>query len=110
MRLFLPLLLLAFGLAACAQEAPRRPQHVVASASLSGPEAEAVRVLISQIPPGTAIERVALIDPEGAVYEPASFRRGTSESGPRLEGDSVIGVGVVASGSSSGPEPRSSCA
>ncbi|MEM7223493.1 MAG: hypothetical protein AAF495_10965 [Pseudomonadota bacterium] len=102
MRALLPLLTLGLLLAACTPEAPRRPLQVVASAALSGPEAEMVRVHVSQIPPGAVIESVALVGPDGARIEADDWRRASSESGPRLEGDSVLGIGVVASGSSSG--------
>ena len=107
MRGLLPVMLLALLLSACAQDEPRRPQRVVASAVLTGPEAEAVRVHVSQMPPGTVIESIALIDPEGTESEAAEFRRGASESGPILEGGSILGIGVVG-GLSSGVSTRAS--
>ena len=107
MRGLFPVMLLAVLLSACAQDEPRRPQRVVASAMLTGPEAEAVRVHVSQMPPGTVIESIALIDPEGIESEAADFRRGASESGPTLEGGTILGVGVVG-GLSSGGSARAS--
>ena len=56
------ILSLALLLAACAREEPLRPRVVKAAVAFSGPEATAIEVRVFEIPPGTVIERVLLLD------------------------------------------------
>jgi len=73
------------------------------SARLAAPPAEAVEVEVGNIPPGRRIERVVLIDAEGARHPaPALVRLRTSEGG--LTSGPSLGVGLTG-GSSSGVNP-----
>jgi hypothetical protein len=59
--------LLAWLLGACAQAAPEAPLKPapLAAAAFTGPAAKIVEVVVTQVPPGTEVERIALIGPSG---------------------------------------------
>ena len=77
----LALMLLAGLLAACAQTSP--PEGLQATAALAGPEAVEVRV--TNIPPGTEVERIALVDPSGRVIPATELQLVRVQPGPDVE-------------------------
>jgi hypothetical protein len=57
--------LLAWLLGACAQAAAPEETSPRAAAAFAGPAAKIVEVVVSHLPPGTEVERIALIGPSG---------------------------------------------
>lgn len=104
MKIPLALPILAVALAACADPVAQRPTVLRATAALGGPEAEVIEVWVSQIPPGTRVEQVVLIDPDGAVTAARETLWSDSESGPGQVSRPLIGIGV-SGGSSGGIKP-----
>lgn len=70
---------------------------------LAAPPAQVVEVVVGHIPPGRRIERMTLIDPDGARYPARSLVPVTTTEGGLRSGPNV-GVGVTG-GSSSGINP-----
>jgi hypothetical protein len=91
-------------LAACADGRPAPPRMLKAQATLAGPEAAAVEVGVTEIPPGVAVERILVIGPGGARLEAGQLSRATSEAGAGLVSRPSIGIAVTG-GSSSGVNP-----
>ncbi len=95
------------ALGACAQGAPgppgTPPGMMHASASLRGPPAREVEVLVVDIPPGDRILEIELISPAGARYPAGQTTPSIRESGAG-RGGATIGIGVRG-GSSSGVDP-----
>ena len=52
-------------LAACSGDEPVSPTRLSASAGFAGPEPEVVEVRVFEIPPGTTVERILLLGPNG---------------------------------------------
>jgi len=96
--------LISFVLAACATGGPEQPRVLKARAALDGPEATVVKVTVTEIPPGVAVERILMIGPGGQRLEADKLARSTRESGPGLVSRPGIGIAVTG-GSSSGVSP-----
>ncbi len=98
---------LSLALGACAQGSPgplvAPPGMMHASASLRGPPAREVEVLVVDIPPGDRILEIELISPAGARYPAGQTIPSIRESGAG-RGGATIGIGVRG-GSSSGVKP-----
>ena len=88
-------------LAGCSRDQPASPARLRAAADFAGPEAEAIEVRVSGIPPGTKIERILLLGPDGERLEGPELVRSISEVGPDFVNRTGIGIGVQG-GSSSG--------
>ncbi len=109
----LAIAVLCLPLLACAERAPERPGFRRAQASLAYPVGEtlggetlagaAVEVVIADIPPGYAVERVVLIDPRGGRHAAGRLVPATRQSGTAVPG-AIIAIGVTG-GSSSGIRP-----
>jgi hypothetical protein len=104
MRRFAIIAILGLVLAACADGRPEQPRLLKAEATVSGHEGAAVDVRVTEIPPGTVIDRILVIGPGGERLEAAEFDRATSETGPGLVSRPTVGIAVTG-GSSSGVNP-----
>lgn len=102
--LLLALALAAPLLGACADDRPEPPKVLQVAARLPGPAHEAIEVVVYDIPPGTQVEQVWLVGPNGERLSGAAVASSRSESGPGLVTGPSIGVGVTG-GSSSGINP-----
>ena len=95
--------LLAGFLGACAQAVPEAPPEVPrAAAAFTGPAANMVEVVVTHVPPGTEVERIALIGPSGQDIMAREMTLVRVKEGAAV----VPGYAVGASGgSSSGVDP-----
>ncbi len=100
-------------LAACAARTPERPDFLHAQPAPPGPAAQdatgqgatggTVEIAVAGIPPGTRIEAVALLDPQGG-HHPAEALTVTTLEGSTMAPGAVLSLGVTI-GSSSGIKP-----
>jgi hypothetical protein len=91
-------------LAACGTERPETPLRVRAATAFTGPEATAIEVHVYEMPPGTVIEEILVLGPDGERFAAAELVHSTSETGPGFVARPGIGVAVTG-GSSSGVTP-----
>lgn len=104
LKLFKVTLVFGLLLAACSEPEPRRPIQLLGQATLSGPEAETVVVTLYEIPPGTQVESITLVGPDGTRLPGTEFRRGSRESGPGYVVQHGVGI-TIRGGSASGIIP-----
>lgn len=104
MRRFAIIQLIALMLAACGGQGPLRPRTLKAVAGFAGPEATAIEVRITEIPPGVHVERVVAVGPGGRLLAASELSRSERESGPGLTSRPSLGLAVTG-GSSSGVTP-----
>jgi hypothetical protein len=101
----LAILCLVFStLAGCGPERPEHPLRVRATTAFTGPEATAIEVRVYEMPPGTVIEEILVLGPDGERLAAADLVHSASETGPGFVAQPGIGVAVTG-GSSSGVTP-----
>ncbi len=94
---------LCLVLPACAEPVPHPPGLPRAEAAVPGPGAEAVEIVVADLPAGHEVREVALIDPAGVRHPAERLAPALREGGVAAPG-AGIGLGV-SGGSSSGIRP-----